>query len=238
MKLGHTVKTIAFSLLFVAFSASANEQLDTSKLKQLGVEVLSIKESGMPGVFELSTNQGIVYLSEDGEYLLAGSLYKLTEGAPENKTEQALQSLRKRKVAAHQDEMITYKSSKEKHVITIFTDTTCGYCKRLHNNLGSYLDKGITIQYLAFPRGGLGSQGGRELQQAWCSKDAGEALSSLFNEQSISATTRCENPVGQHYQLGQMLGVTGTPALILPNGRMLAGLRSADAIIAEIEAAQ
>ncbi|MAD54337.1 bifunctional protein-disulfide isomerase/oxidoreductase DsbC [Idiomarina sp. UBA3162] len=238
MKLGLRVKTVAVSLLFMSASAWADQQPDTSKLEQLGIEVMSIKPSGIEGVFELSTNQGIVYLSEDGENLLAGSLYKLSTGAPENKTEQALQTLRKAKVAEHQDEMITYRSSKEKHVVTIFTDTTCGYCQRLHNNLGSYLDKGITVQYLAFPRGGLGSKGGRELQQAWCAKDGSEALSSLFNEQAISATTLCDNPVAQHYRLGQMLGVTGTPALILPDGRMLAGLRTPDAIINEIQAAR
>ena len=86
MKLGLRVKTVAVSLLFMSASAWADQQPDTSKLEQLGIEVMSIKPSGIEGVFELSTNQGIVYLSEDGEHLLAGSLYKLSTGAPENKT--------------------------------------------------------------------------------------------------------------------------------------------------------
>ena len=236
MKLFPSLSAVAVSFLFLSVNALAEQQPDVSKLERLGVEISPIKPAGIDGLYELSTNQGIVYMTADGEHLLVGNLYQLGEGAPLNETEQALKALRKEKVAEHQDEMIVYPSSKQQYAITIFTDTTCGYCRKLHHNLGSYLDKGITIQYLAFPRGGLASKGGRELQQAWCAKDSAKALSSLFNDQAIRATTLCDNPVAEHYQLGQMLGVTGTPAVVLPSGRMLPGMRTADAIIDEIKA--
>ena len=51
--------------------------------------------------------------------------------------------------------MIVYKAPNEKHSITVFTDISCGYCRKLHRELNDLLDAGITVKYLAFPRGGL-----------------------------------------------------------------------------------
>lgn len=54
--------------------------------------------------------------------------------------------------------MIVYKAPEEKHVITVFTDITCGYCRKLHEQMKDYNALGITVRYLAFPRQGLSSQ--------------------------------------------------------------------------------
>ena len=43
----------------------------------------------------------------------------------------------------------------EKYKVTVFTDTSCGYCRKLHSQMQGYNDLGITVQYLAFPRSGI-----------------------------------------------------------------------------------
>ncbi|MCY1180224.1 Thiol:disulfide interchange protein DsbC [compost metagenome] len=38
---------------------------------------------------------------------------------------------------------------------------------------------------------------------------------------------QCENPVEKQYQLGQMIGVQGTPAIVLANGQLIPGYQPA-----------
>lgn len=37
------------------------------------------------------------------------------------------------------------------------------------------------------------------------------------------ATATCENPVLEQFQLGQQVGVTGTPAIVLEDGKVVRG---------------
>lgn len=224
---------ITLGLLSASLPVAANEP-DTRRLEALGIKVSGVAETSIKGLYQITSNQGIFYVSEDGSRLIAGNLFDVTAERPVNLTEQAMASLRKNQLAKIENEMIVYPSSKEKFQITVFTDTTCTYCQRLHENLGQYLDKGITVRYLAFPRGGLNSQGGRELQAAWCAEDSQKALTAFKNGEQVDSP-QCDNPVAKHYRMGQSFGVTGTPAIILPDGRMLPGLRTPDAILQAVE---
>ena len=49
--------------------------------------------------------------------------------------------------------MIVYKAAQEKHVITVFTDITCGYCHKLHEEMKDYNALGITVRYRPSARG-------------------------------------------------------------------------------------
>ena len=47
-------------------------------------------------------------------------------------------------------EMIVFKAStaKAKHIVHVFTDVDCGYCRRLHQNIAQYSALGIEVRYL------------------------------------------------------------------------------------------
>ena len=51
--------------------------------------------------------------------------------------------------------MITYKAENEKYVVNVFTDITCGYCRKMHAEMADYNARGITFRYLAYPRSGI-----------------------------------------------------------------------------------
>ncbi|HHG1616490.1 TPA: thioredoxin fold domain-containing protein [Klebsiella pneumoniae] len=53
----------------------------------------------------------------------------------------------------------------------VFTDITCGFCQKLHSDLQSYLDKGITIKFIAYPRAGMNSMIARNMASVWCADD-------------------------------------------------------------------
>ena len=106
--------------------------------------------------------------------------------------------------------------------VLVFTDTDCGYCRQLHQQMPEYHALGIEIRYLAYPRTGVGSPSYDRMVSAWCAADPLDALTRLKNGEEIPPRT-CVNPVSAQYQLGQDVGLSGTPTLVLADGRMLPG---------------
>ncbi len=77
----------------------------------------------------------------------------------------------------------------------------------------------------------MDSPGYRQLVGAWCAKNPQETLTSLKNKESVAVNQCDDNPVAQQYQLGQELGVRGTPAMITETGQMIPGYQSADQLM-------
>ena len=126
--------------------------------------------------------------------------------------------------------MVVYPAKNEKHVVTIFTDITCSYCRKLHAQIDEYNALGITIQYLAYPRSGLYSGNGKmskryeDLRSIWCSENPAEAMTRAKSGSSVASRT-CDDPIAEEFAFGQQIGVSGTPALILADGSLLSGYR-------------
>ncbi len=68
-----------------------------------------------------------------------------------------------------------------KYTVTVFTDIECGYCRKLHSEIAEYNRQGIAIEYLAFPRMGLGSEDYRNMVSVWCASDRRKALTDAKN---------------------------------------------------------
>jgi thiol:disulfide interchange protein DsbC len=86
---------------------------------------------------------------------------------------------------------------------------------------------GIAVHYLAFPRAGPGSPSFRKIATAWCAADRGAALTRLKNGEDVPDNVCPGNPVAAQYALGERLGVTGTPALVLEDGTLIPGYQPA-----------
>lgn len=208
--------------------AQADDEYATAKQKVesvLGLKVESIGDAPVPGLLQVSTDRGLFYTSEDGTYFLQARVFNLDEGM-RNETEEALSELRVEGLEAFDGSTIEFKADKEKYVVNVFTDITCGYCRKLHNEIADYNDLGITVRYLAYPRAGLNSGSYNDMVSVWCAKDQQEAMTSAKAGDSV-LSARCSNEVAQQYQFGQRIGVTGTPNIILPDGSMIPGYQPA-----------
>ena len=180
----------------------------------------------MPGVSAVATPQGVFYISDDGRYLLQGPMFDMSGKTPKNITNNVLLD----ELNSLENEMIIYKSQRGSHVITVFTDITCPYCLKLHNENKALNDKGITVRYLAFPRKGPDSAVGREMQSVWCNGFKTKALDNAFRNEPIPQIDSCNIDISKHYNLGLKFGITGTPAIVLEDGTLIAGYLSADKI--------
>jgi thiol:disulfide interchange protein DsbC len=205
----------------------------TKKLNTLEITVNSINPAAVDGLYEVLTNRGVYYVSKNAQFLVHGAIYDL-DNQMENVTEKSLTTLRKDNLKSFEKDMIVYKADQEKHVVTVFTDTSCGYCQKLHAELADYNNQGITIRYLAFPRGGLNSNAYNTMVSIWCADDSKIAMSQAKSRKQIDSKS-CQNTVKEQYELGQFFGVTGTPALVLENGSLQPGYLPADRLIKLLE---
>lgn len=192
------------------------------------------KKSPIEGYYEVSISGAqTIYVSEDGKHFFSGELYFSEPGRFINATEMARTKKRLEVLATlDQDEMITFSpEGKTKAVITVFTDVTCGFCRKLHNQMVEMNDLGIEVRYMAYPRSGIKRDGAytREFEEtvkAWCADDRKATMTAIKNGKKVDQDI-CENsPVEKHFQIGSSFGVSGTPAIILPDGSLLPGYRS------------
>lgn len=209
-----------------------------ARLKALRPEIPieSVANSPLPGILQLNLAGGTVfYGTADGRYLFAGDLYELGDDDLVNLAEQGRIGKRHELMAAvdPKDMVIFPATGKTKAVINVFTDVDCGYCRKLHQEVPRLNELGIEVRYLAYPRAGIGSRSYEKIVSAWCSDDPNAAITALKAGKEIPDAT-CPNPVADEYMLGQQVGVSGTPAIVLEDGRLLPGYMPADDLAATI----
>jgi len=219
------ISGVLFLILFVSgVSAAAEIELNEeirSALKLLGIAEKNIRTTPIDGLYELRAGTKIYYLSKTGKYLLAGNIIDLE--TRDNLTELRRGSLRAAAIdAVGADQMIGFKSKNPKHAVSVFTDIDCSYCRRLHAQMQQYNDLGISINYLFYPRSGPDTSSFDKAVSVWCSKDRNKALTQAKLGRSLPRAS-CKNPVAAHFELGNEMGINGTPAIVTESGELLAG---------------
>lgn len=227
------VAVVCASIALFALPVMAQSQVDKieTAIKQSlevrpDVKVESIASSEIPGLYAVQIKDGpMVYASPDGKYFLHGEMYTVQDKAYVNLTEQRASGLRAKEIAAVKTkDMIIFKAKgPTKAVINVFTDIDCGYCRKLHKEIGEINALGIEVRYLAYPRAGIGSESYQKMVTAWCAKDRQGTLTRFKNGEALPINTCSDNPVTSQYQLGERIGVSGTPSLITASGELIPG---------------
>lgn len=233
----------ALLLLALASLAQAGAPADKAVVDKLraaldspamGLKVLTVQTSEIPGMYEVQFDAGpLVYATEDGSYFILGDLFQVNDGQYVNLAEQRRDGERLAKLdALDTEDMIVFAAEGETRAhITVFTDITCFYCQKLHQEVPELNKRGVEVRYLAYPRAGVDSPGYRQLVGAWCAENPQDTLTRLKNKEAVPVKQCDENPVAFQYQLGQELGVRGTPAMVTETGQMIPGYQSADQLM-------
>ncbi|MDD5580899.1 MAG: DsbC family protein [Methylobacter sp.] len=229
-------KIAALALLGLALTeANADENaVKQAMAKSMpSVKIDSVKPSVINGVYEVIVGANIIYVSDNGKYILQGHLIDVD--ARRDLTEEKLGDTRIEAIKKiGQDNMIVFKPKISKYKVTIFTDIDCGYCQKLHSEIDQYLAQGITIQYLFFPRAGKGSDSYNKAVSVWCSADRNTALTSA-KKGNVPAPKTCDNPVDEHMQLGEEFDVKGTPMIVTEKGNIYPGYLPAKQLVEALE---
>ena len=174
-----------------------------------------------PGFREVLVGGQVLYVSDDGRYLMQSQPYDIQNRAPASSA--GLLAYRKQLLdKVPRGDRIVFAAANPKHTLTVFTDIECGYCRKLHQDLPELNRMGITVEYVAFPRMGPGSKDFTDMISVWCASDRRKALTSAKQGQPV-APKNCTSPVAMQYNLGQQVGVSGTPAVFAADGTQLGG---------------
>jgi thiol:disulfide interchange protein DsbC len=162
-------------------------------------------------------------VSSDGRYAIVGDMIDLDSDA--NLSENRRRGIRQRLIeTVPENEMVLFSPKNPKYTITVFTDIDCGYCRKLHSQIAEYNRLGIRVRYLFFPRTGPNTESWHKAEAVWCASNRNDALTKAKKGESIeSKDCGANNIVARDYELGEKLGVDGTPAIFLSTGEMLPG---------------
>lgn len=226
---------MAVSMLWTAtvMAADTVDENIRARMAQLFPEdtVSAINPSPIEGVYEVMLGASLFYMTADARYAMRGDLIDLESRENISSTRRA----EARKLAfaeLGEDEAIEFAPAggKPKANLFVYTDIDCGYCRKLHQEVPELNEAGIAIRYLAFPRSGLQGESFDKISAVWCSPDRRRALTAAKAGQAVEAEN-CDNPVADHFAMGQSMGVGGTPAVYTESGRELGGYIPAKRLI-------
>ncbi len=199
----------------------AAQARDALRLIKDDIRIESIQDAPFPGFQQAIAGGQVVYVSNDGKYLIQGQAYDMQ--AKQNLGDAAMAGLRRELLKKMPvGDRIVFSPPNPKYTLTVFTDVECGYCRKLHSEMAQYNKLGIAVQYVAFPRMGLGSADFKKMVAVWCAPDRKQALTNAKQDRAVPYRN-CRNPVTQQYSLGKRMGLSGTPMIIASDGTELGG---------------
>lgn len=240
--------TMMAALLMLSLNASAadeNEATIRAALSALNAQVpiVSVQPSAFPALYEVRLASGeLLYTNASGSHFVVGEVYQVqSDGGLVNLTEEGKKAGRVQQLAAiARDDMVIFPAQGEtKAHVTVYTDVDCFYCRKLHKEMEAITEQGIEVRYLAFPRAGAGSKAHKTMDSIWCAADdqRGKLMTQAKNGAAIPANSCADSPVMAQWQLGQQMGINGTPALVLEDGTMVPGYVPADRLAAMLNVA-
>lgn len=227
------LKKILPALMAGAFAMAAHAADDTKAVRDAvealgpGISVDSISAAPMQGFYQVVASGRMVYVSADGRYMINGNLIDLKSKTDLSAASwAATRKVELAKVPASQ--RLIYAPANPKHTVTVFTDVDCGFCRQLHSQIAEFNKQGIAVEYVFWPREGIKTTAGNDTPSytkavsVWCSTDRKNAFNAAMTGATPKAAT-CTNPVKDEFELGERLGVNGTPTIVTENGDVVGG---------------
>jgi thiol:disulfide interchange protein DsbC len=228
------------SMLLLALCAAGQAQAGEAEVRRAvstlspQASIDSVTPAASAGWYEVLTQGQLLYVSADGRHVMAGDLWQVEDRV--NLSARRKDALRHDVLESVDEERrIVFAAENPKHTVTVFTDLDCGYCQRLHHDIDQYAARGISVEYLLLPRGGLNSPSFDQAVAVWCAADRKQAFS-LAKAGTPAPAASCPNPIADNYALVQRMGgIIGTPAMIDASGAMT-GYQTPEQLVARLEA--
>ena len=221
-------KTLALALAsFISTLSLANvDTVKTNLTKQHpNLKIENIQATGMKGIYSGSMDGQVVYVGEDTQHILIGSMFRLSDQKNLTKDLMLKQNSIDWKKLPLQDAVKMVRGN-GKRQIAVFSDPNCPYCKQLETELSKLND--VTIYTFIYP---IKTQSIAVSKQVFCEKDPALAWSNLIAKGiQPSSKKTCANPIERNLSLGKSLALNGTPAIIFSNGFKVMGAYPAQEI--------
>jgi thiol:disulfide interchange protein DsbC len=199
------------------------------KLNAPEAKVLSITESPIKGFCEIAIENmgrlGIFYLSLDRKFLILGSLIEVANMS--DKRQESLRRLQDKKridiAKIPLDNALILGESGASKKVVVFTDPDCPFCGQLHQTMKQIVAKRKDVSfYIKFFPLNFHKDAYWKAKSIVCNKSL-KMLEDNFEKKEIPKTECTTDEIDSSMKLAASFGISGTPALILPDGRLREG---------------
>lgn len=190
-----------------------------------GLGISEVAPTPFPGLFEIRIGTDLLYVDEQVNFVLQGSLI-------DAKTRSDLTAQRIAKLSEVEFDTLPLKDAIEQvkgdgsRRIAVFEDPNCGYCKMLHKALKD-IDN-VTVYTFLYPI--LSPDSHERSRNIWCAPDSAAAWREWMLDGKTPKAAECETPIEANLALGRALMVTGTPAIFFADGSRVNGAMPVDAL--------
>jgi thiol:disulfide interchange protein DsbC len=177
-------------------------------------------KSPIPGVYEVRLGTELLYVDENGDYILQGSLVDAKTRT--NLTEAKINKLTAVDFAKLPfKDAFTWKNGNGSRKLAVFADPNCGYCKHFEEGLQKLKD--VTVYVFLTPV--LGGDSPQKSENIWCAKDPAKAWLGwmLQGKEPVRNMGACATPLERNVAFARKHRINGTPATFLVDGTRIPG---------------
>jgi thiol:disulfide interchange protein DsbC len=213
---------------------SKDEAKKLIKADAFKADVSDIKMSPVKGLWEVEvTREGkkiAIYIDFAKKYLVEGKFTLLAQlGKPPE-----LKKVNFSQIPLA--DAVIMGDPKAKTKVIVFDDPDCPYCKKLHEEIKKILEtrKDIAFYIKLFPLD-IHPEAYEKSKSIICNKKSVKLLDDAFAGKKLPQSDCETKEVDENIKLGKSLGITGTPTIIFPDGRLLPGYVEAQTLLRLLE---
>jgi thiol:disulfide interchange protein DsbC len=209
------------------------------------VVVRELSEHQLPGLYEVRLDGRTLVVTKDGSKAIIGEVFDLQKMINLTRVEQQKSQavlVEKELAKMTEKDFVTYPANGETiGKLYVFSDTTCGYCRKMHLEVQSYQNAGIEVKYIPYPRNRLvdGDPAFESMKQVMCASNKTEAMTRIKADSDNgdyvqdNYDSACVDSVLKGRLAGERIGLEGTPFMYLSKGEMqiVPGYRPASDVI-------
>lgn len=215
---------------------SLDEKEAAGLLKGLVEKIHKVEFSQVPGLWKVDVEgkgkgqRGVVYIDFSKSYTISGRIIRLADWTEVVEGVSA-EPRRVNPADIPLADTILLGSEEAARKVVVFTDPQCPYCKKLHGELEKVVAENPDIAFYMklFPLASHPESYGIS-KAVICDKSL-SLLEESFAGKKIPAPTCETDAVDKNVELARKLGITSTPTLVLPDGRILPGFKPAEKLL-------
>ncbi len=197
---------------------------------QGGIKVLSFRMAPVKGLWEVIAEQnnkkGVFYIDFEKKHIIYGAITN-AKGA-ENLTQNILEQSFKIKASELDLKNAIYLGSKTARLKNVvFSDPTCPHCAQLHKEIKKLLKRRSDIGFyiVMYPLKKYRADAYDKAKTVFCSPSVA-ILEQAYDGKPLQPATCDAKALDRNLSVGEKYGVTGTPTVAFPNGKIHFGFIS------------
>ena len=225
------MRALFFLLLLLPLASCAKDEAvpaikpaDQIRAQNSDLNIKTIEETPVPGIYEIVVGSNIYYVDKSGKYLFSGHMFDTSNKS--DITAVRLQDINRVNWNVLPLDKAVVSGDADGLEMAVFTDPDCPYCRKLEENLKDV--KGIKIYTFLMPLTQLHPDAARKAEAIWCAKDQHAAMIDVMVHDKKIEGGGCKTPINDITMLAASLGINGTPTIISRDGRKVSGALPAE----------